>query len=361
MRIAVVAPPMLPTPPVAYAGTERVVAALVDELARRGEEVVLFAPGDSHPGVPLVTTVPASMWDQEGDPVAGLVLTAEIVRRHATEFDLIHSHLDLAGLSLVRQVRVPVVSTIHANPGYGLAADALAAFEDAQLVSISDAQRMTAPRANWVATIPHGLPLRPMPFGERPGDYLLVVGRMTAEKGIAEAMEVARRAGLPLRIAAKLQHWTEKEYFEEVIEPRIGEGEVEFLGELPPAERDPLLAGALATLMLGDWPEPFGLVAIESMAAGTPVIARHGGALPEIVPHGLGGFIVDDLDEAVRYVDECARLDRAAIRRRALEHFSAVRMADDYLALFRRLLDRDPPAPAPRGSVDAAAVARQTS
>jgi glycosyltransferase involved in cell wall biosynthesis len=338
VRIAVVAPPLLPVPPRAYAGTERVVAALIDELARRGEEVTLFASGDSRPDVPLVATVPTSSWQHDGDPSAAMMLTAEVARRHAGEFDLIHSHLDVAGLPLMHQVPIPVVSTIHCNPGYGWTADALAAFDDAQLVAISEAQRATAPRAHWVATIPHGLPLASMPFGERPGDYLLVVGRMTAEKGIAEAMDLAQRSGIPLRIVAKLEHWTEKEYFAEAIEPRLGETEAEFLGELSPAERDPIFAGALATLMLGDWPEPFGLVAIESMATGTPVIARRGGALPEIVQHGVSGFVVDDLEDALRHVGECAQLDRVAIRSRTLHQFSAERMADDYLALFRRLV-----------------------
>ncbi len=337
MRIAVVAPPLLPIPPVAYAGTERVVATLVRSFAARGHEVTLFAPGDSRPGVPLVPTVEKSIWG-ESDPLPAMVLTAEAVRGCGLPFDVIHSHLDAAGLSLVHQVDVPVVSTIHGNPAYGVMGETLAAFPTADLVAISEAQRTTAPEAHWVATIPHGLDLATMPFGARPGDYLLVVGRMTAEKGILEAMELSQRTGVPLRIVAKQQHWTELEYFEESIEPKLGTGEVEFLGELGPKERDPLFAGALATVMLGDWPEPFGLVAIESMAAGTPVIARRGGALPEIVQHGLGGFVVDDPEGAVPFVEECAQLDRSAIRRRALERFSADRMTDDYLSLFERIV-----------------------
>jgi glycosyltransferase involved in cell wall biosynthesis len=190
---------------------------------------------------------------------------------------------------------------------------------------------------NWVATIPHGLPLRGMPFGDRAGEYLAVVGRASPDKGIAEAIEVARAAAVPLRIAAKALDPAERDYVATYITPALGNG-VEFLGELGASERDPLMAGALATLMLGAWPEPFGLVAIESLATGTPVIARRAGALPEIVEHGVDGFLVDDLTEAHLAVRLAPELDRARIRERAIERFDVDRMVTAYERLYRTLV-----------------------
>jgi glycosyltransferase involved in cell wall biosynthesis len=224
--------------------------------------------------------------------------------------------------------------------------ESVLAFGKAPLVAISDSQRRWHPDANWVATVPHGLPLREMPFGAEPGDYLVVVGRATPEKGIAEAIEVATASRLPLRIAAKALDPAERTYIDTYVTPELGDG-VEFLGELGPDERDPLLAGALATLMLGAWPEPFGLVAIESLAAGTPVIARRAGALPEIVEHGVDGFLVDDLSEARLAVTLVAGLDRARIRERAIARFDVERMVSDYERLYRMLVDGDLVRPAP--------------
>jgi glycosyltransferase involved in cell wall biosynthesis len=188
-----------------------------------------------------------------------------------------------------------------------------------------------------VATIPHGLPLRGMPFSDRAGEYLAVVGRASPDKGIAEAIEVARSAAVPLRIAAKALDPAERDYVATYITPALGDG-VEFLGELGASERDPLMAGAIATLMLGAWPEPFGLVAIESLATGTPVIARRAGALPEIVEHGIDGFLVDDLTEARLAVRLAPELDRTRIRERAIERFDVERMVTAYERLYRRLV-----------------------
>jgi glycosyltransferase involved in cell wall biosynthesis len=230
-----------------------------------------------------------------------------------------------------------VVTTFHARLDLPGIYESVRAFGDAPLVAISESQRRWHPEANWVATIPHGLPLRHMPFSDRIGEYLTVVGRASPDKGIAEAIEVARAAGVPLRIAAKALDPAEREYVARHITPALGDG-VEFLGELGPTERDPLMAGALATLMLGAWPEPFGLVAIESLATGTPVIARRAGALPEIVEHGIDGFLVDDLREARLAVRLASGLDRTRIRERAIARFDVERMVTAYERLYRTLI-----------------------
>jgi glycosyltransferase involved in cell wall biosynthesis len=254
-------------------------------------------------------------------------------------FDIIHSHLETDAFLFARHCPTPVLSTLHGRldePGVPLL---LREFRDIPLVAISDSQGRWAPDANWMATIHHGLPLAEMPHSQTPGEYLVFVGRAVPEKGIAEAIELARRVGLPLKIAAKVIEPAERQLFDEVIAPAVEDGTVEFLGELGQRERDPLLAGARATLMLGAWPEPFGLVAIESMATGTPVIARRAGALPETVEHLQTGFLVDDLSEADLAVDLAQRIDRAEVRRRTIERFSPERMTDEYEAVYRRVLE----------------------
>ena len=210
------------------------------------------------------------------------------------------------------------------------------------LVAISDSQRRWFPDQNWVATIHHGLALDTMPFSTEPGDYLAFVGRVTPEKGIKEALELSRATGIRLRAAAKVYSPSEKAHFEEVVQPALDADEMDFLGEVGPKDRDPLFAGALATVMLGGWPEPFGLVAIESMATGTPVIARRAGASTETIEHGVTGFLVDDVGEAEMAVELCRDLDRTAIRERTIERFSPGRMVDEYEAAYRRVLATRP-------------------
>jgi glycosyltransferase involved in cell wall biosynthesis len=340
MRIGVAAPPMLPIPPRAYAGTERVVATLVEELVARGHDVTLFASGDSSSAARLVPTVPVSTWTDGAcvESVAAQVLSAEVVARHAPGLDIVHSHLEGFGVPLARRLAVPVLSTLHLHPAWAGMPALLDAFPEAPLVAISDCQRREAPDAHWVATIHHGLRLDRVAHADAAGDYLLLVGRAAPEKGVAEAIEIARRSGLPLRIAAKVREPGERLWYERLIRPAEREGLVTFLGELDEEARDAEFAGALVTLMMGDWPEPFGLVSIESMAAGTPVIGRRRGALPEIVRDGVDGFLVDDVAGALAVLDAVRGLDRAAIGRSALERFSAGRMVDAYEAVYRRLL-----------------------
>ena len=339
LQIALVAPPLIPIPPLRYAGTERVVAALADGLVERGHHVTLFASGDSTAGSETVAVLPAAAWGgrSTGDNTVYGMLAAMAALERADRFDIVHSHVDAMSLPLAREARVPVLTTFHARLDLPGLYEAVHAFGRAPLVAISESQRRWHPDANWVATIPHGLPLRAMPFGPEPGPYLVVVGRATAEKGIAEAIEVAVESGLPLRIAAKALNASERSYLATHILPAVGPA-VEFLGEIGPEERDPLLAGARATLMLGAWPEPFGLVAIESLATGTPVIARRAGALTEIVEHGVDGFLVDDLSEARLAVSLVGDLDRTRIRERAIARFNVDRMVSAYERVYLELV-----------------------
>jgi len=349
LRIALVSPPMLPVPPPTYAGTERVVAALGDELVERGHDVTLFAPGDSTFGGRLVATPEQSLWSTgyQGDVSSFINVTLARVWAEIDRFDVIHSHTETLGFLFARHCPIPVLSTLHGRLDVSGIPELLQEFTDIPLAAISDSQRRWSPDANWVATIHHGLPLEQMPFSPTPGDYLAFVGRITPEKGVAECIEVARCVGMPLRIAAKVYDEHEKEHFAEVVEPAIKAGTVEFLGELGQPERDALYAGAAATLMLGAWPEPFGLVAIESMATGTPVIARRAGALTETIDHGETGFLVDDEIEAELAIRFARDLDRQNVRNQVVERFSPDRMADEYEVVYRELVAGSTPQRAP--------------
>ena len=332
---------MLPVPPPSYAGTERVVAALLDELHRRGHRVTLFAAGDSDVPCELVPTLPESLWatGYTGDVSAFVNIALAQAWQQIDRFDIVHSHVETLGFLFARHAPKPVVTTLHGRLDTAGSPGLLGEFSDIPLVAISDSQRRWFEDANWVGTIHHGLPLADQPFSATPGEYLAFVGRITPEKGVAECIELAREVGKPLRMAAKVYDEQEKAHFAEVVQPAIDDGAVEFLGELGQPERDRLYAGAFATLMLGAWPEPFGLVAIESMACGTPVIGRRAGALTETIEHGEDGFLVDDLQEAALAVDMVPELDRTAIRQRAIERFSPARMADEYELVYRRLVD----------------------
>ena len=356
LRIALVSPPMLPVPPPTYAGIERVVAALGETLVAHGHDVTLFAPGDSEFSGTLVATPERSLWSREyRDDVSSFinVTLAKVWARH-DEFDIIHSHVETLGFLFARYCPTPVVTTLHGRLDVSGIPELIEEFSDISLVAISDSQRRWGEDANWVATIHHGLPLEQMPFRPDPGDYLAFVGRITPEKGIGDVIELARRTKLPLKMAAKVYDEHEKVHFDEVVKPAIEKGIVEFLGEVGPLERDPLYAGARATIMLGAWPEPFGLVAIESLATGTPVIARRAGALTETIEHGIDGFLVDDLTEAELAVSMIPDLDRTLIRERALERFSPERMTAEYETVYTDLVEK-----ARRGELTAATQVRR--
>jgi glycosyltransferase involved in cell wall biosynthesis len=340
LRVLLVAPPMLPVPPPEYAGTERVVAAIGDELHRRGHEVGLVAAGDSVVPYELIPTVEQSLWRSgyHGDVASYMQHSVEVAWRAAHRFDIVHAHMENHGFVFAEHCETPVISTLHGRLDVAGMPELLEAHRDVPLVSISESQRRWFPDLNWVATIHHGLPLETMPFIETHGDYLAFVGRITAEKGIRESIELSRVTGVPLRVAAKVFSPSEQAHFDEVVQPAIDAHELEFLGEVGPLERDPLYAGALATVMLGSWPEPFGLVAIESMATGTPVIARRAGALTETIEHGVTGFLVDDVTEAALAIERIPELDRRLIRERTLERFSPAKMIDEYERAYRAVL-----------------------
>ena len=340
LRVLLVAPPMLPVPPPEYAGTERVVAAIGDELHSRGHEVALVAAGDSDVPYELIPTVAQSLWRSgyNGDVASYMQHTVEVAWRASHRFDLVHAHIENHGFVFAEHSDVPVISTLHGRLDVSGMPELLEAHPAVPLVAISESQRRWFPDLNWVATIHHGLPLDTMPFIDTPGDYLAFVGRITPEKGIRESIELSRMSGLPLRVAAKVFSASEQEHFDEVVQPALDAQEIEFLGEVGPLERDPLYAGAFATLMLGNWPEPFGLVAIESMATGTPVIGRRAGALTETIEHGVTGFLVDDVEEAALALDRVRELDRRRIRELTLERFSPKRMVDEYERAYQAVL-----------------------
>jgi glycosyltransferase involved in cell wall biosynthesis len=342
LRIAQVAPPFERVPPLGYGGTERIVHGLVTELDRRGHIVTTFASGDSVVPGHHVETVPDALRPQgyTGDSLPYMQSTVHDVLARSGDFDLIHSHLEWLSLLLARVSPVPVVSTFHGRLDLPWA-DRLFADPPRGLVAISQNQADTHPDVPWEAVVHNGLALQEAPFGKRRTDALCFVGRVAQEKGPVEAIEIAREAGRPLRIAAKVAPGgPEREYFDAVFQPALEQAgsSVEFLGELNQAERDQLFAESYASLMPGAWPEPFGLSAIESLACGTPVIARRIGALPEILRDGIDGFFGDDVTAMAFKVDRVSDLDREAIRASVIDRFSVERMTDRYEAVYQRML-----------------------
>ena len=341
LRIAIVAPPVLPLPPQGYAGTERIVTALAIELHARGHEVTVFAPGDSDLPCRVVPIVPRALWatGTRGTPEEGLRAAAMMAFERRASFDVIHSHVDTPGFPVASVSDVPFVTTLHGRLDTPPTLDRINAYPDVPLIAISQSQRRWHPHANWVGTIHHGLDFDETPFAAAAQDYLALVGRVSTEKGIEEAIALSRRTRRRLVVAAKVHEAHEHELFASVVEPAIAQGIVDWRGEVSGAERDAILAGATATLMLGAWPEPFGLVAIESMATGTPVIARRAGAYPEIIEHGRTGFLVDDLDEAALAVSRVEALDRRKIAANTRVRFNEQRMVSQYELTFRSLVD----------------------
>ena len=340
MRIAQVAPLYESVPPRRYGGTERVVSYLTEELVRLGHEVTLFASGDSQTAARLVAPCPRALWQDEScrETLPHHVRLMEMVFRDSSRFDVIHFHCDYLHFPLLRRVPCASVTTLH---GLLHGPDLRRLFEEyaeVPLVSISDAQRQPFPRMNWQATVPHGLPRDCHTFRGQPGGYLAFLGRMSPEKRLDRAIAIARRAGLRLKVAAKI-YPEERDYFTRVIQPLLDESHswVEFIGEVGGADKDRFLGEALALFFPIDWPEPFGLVMIEAMACGTPVVAWRNGSVPEIVEDGVTGFVVDSLDEAVRAVGRLGELRRHDCRAVFEQRYDAVRMARAYLDVYRRL------------------------
>jgi glycosyltransferase involved in cell wall biosynthesis len=339
LRIGLISGPSVRIPPPGYAGTERIVTVLLQELVNRGHDVTLIGPGDSEVPCRVIPTIDRALWSSgmRGDATPYIQVTVEKAWTAQAQFDVLHCHLDTLGFSLARHATTPVVHTLHGRLDLPGLPELFDEFMDIPLIAISESQRRWYPENNWIATVQHGLPLEEAPFSAEPGDYLAFVGRIAPEKGVDMAIELARRTDMPLRIAAKVHEVEEEQLFDRHVAPALKDGRVTFEGELATEPRDRLMAGALATVMLGAWPEPFGLVAIESMATGTPVIARRAGALPEIIRHGENGFLIDDIGEADLAVREATKLDRANIRAEVIERFSVERMVDEYEAVYRML------------------------
>jgi glycosyltransferase involved in cell wall biosynthesis len=339
MRIAQLAPLAESVPPKLYGGTERVVAWLVDELVSLGHEVTLFASGDSRNSGRLHSVWPRALrlGRKRVDPAAACSLLLEAIAKRAAEFDVIHSHVDWLPLPLLSRLGVPFLTTMHGRLDLPGLPDVVREFPKAGFVSISENQRRQLPGAKWIGTIQHGLPSSLFRPSYSPGSYLAFLGRLTAEKGPEDAIRIARAVGMPLRIAAKIPK-AETAYFKKQLQPHIDGETAVLIGEVNETKKQPFLAGAAALLFPIDWPEPFGLVMIEAMACGTPVIAYRSGSVPEVIENGVTGFIVDSEQDAVQAIRELPRLDRRAVRARFEERFTADRMAREYEAHYHKLV-----------------------
>ena len=340
MRIAQISPLTEAVPPKLYGGTERVIAWLTEELVTLGHDVTLFASGDSHTSARLEAIWPRALRLDTSvrDPMGLHMAMLEQVRRQSDQFDVLHFHLDYYPFSLFSRQTTPFITTLHGRLDLPEHQPVFTTFSSMPVISISNSQRRPVPQAGWVKTIYHGLPadlLTPKPV--RPS-YLAFLGRISPEKSVDRAIRIAERCGLPIKIAAKVDK-ADRDYFEEQIRPLMSLPFVEYLGEINDAQKPEFLSGAIALLVSIDWPEPFGLVMIEAMACGTPVIAFNRGSVPEIVEDGLTGFIVEDETSAVGAVGQLSTLSREGVRARFEERFTARRMANEYLAVYRQLAE----------------------
>jgi glycosyltransferase involved in cell wall biosynthesis len=340
MRIAQVAPLFESVPPRLYGGTERVVYYLTEELVRQGHQVTLFASGDSITSAELVPCTPRALrLDPDvRDSIPHQMLLLDKVRERAGDFDILHFHVDYLPFPLFRTEARRTLTTLHGRQDLADHMPFYAHFPEMPLVSISNAQRTPLARANFAATVYHGLPLDlHKPTFEPRGGYLAFLGRIAPEKRPDRAIAIARATGLPLKIAAKVDK-VDEAYFREVIAPMLDGPGVEFIGEINEGEKTEFLGQAAALLFPVDWPEPFGLVMIEAMACGTPVLAFRCGSVPEIIDEGQTGRIVSSLEEAVQAIPDMLALDRKAVRARFEERFSVTRMAADYLKVYHKML-----------------------
>ena len=342
MRIAQVAPLIESVPPKHYGGTERIVSYLTEELVRAGHDVTLFASGDSVTSARLIAPCQRSLRKNERckDPVAREVLLLDHVIEHVDEFDLIHFHTGYLHFPISRYLRVPHVTTLHGRLDIPDVIPVFDRFRNEPLISISNAQRQPLGWANWQATIYHGLPTEQFQCRPNPGDYLAFLGRISPEKRADRAIEIAKRAGMPLKLAAKVDR-ADRRYFKRVIEPLLAESHVDWVGEITDRDKNEFLGSAYALLFPIDWPEPFGLVMIEAMACGTPVIAYNSGSVPEVMEDGVTGFIVEGLDDAAKSVSRVCDVSRARCRNTFERRFAASRMASDYIEIYKRLIETD--------------------
>ncbi|MBI2933337.1 MAG: glycosyltransferase family 4 protein [Planctomycetes bacterium] len=339
MRIAQIAPLIESVPPKLYGGTERVVSYLTEELVARGHDVTLFASGDSVTKARLVAPCRKALRLSKdcSDPLAHHILLLEAVAKRAKEFDLLHFHMDYLHFPVTRRLGLPTLTTVHGRLDLPDLVPLYREYTDMGLISISDAQRRPLRWARWMGTVYHGLPPDLFTYRDRPGDYLAFIGRFSPEKRCDRAVEIARRAGMKLKIAAKIDP-ADRVYFEEHVKPLLDSPWVEYVGEIDERSKDSFLGNAAALLFPVDWPEPFGLVMIEAFACGTPVIAWPHGSIPEVMVDGETGYLCASIDEAVEAVRKIARLDRRRCRRVFEDRFTVSRMAEDYLRLYEKAL-----------------------
>ena len=338
MRIAQVAPLFESVPPKYYGGTERIVSYLTEELVRQGHDVTLFASGDSVTRAHLVAGCRRSLRLDKHclDQMAHHVLMLERVFQRAEDFDVLHFHVDYLHYPLSRRSRTPHVTTLHGRLDIPDLQPLYAEFSDVPLVSISDSQREPLPSANWRSTIHHGLPEDLYEFNAAPGEYLAFLGRISPEKRVDRAIAIAREVGMPLKIAAKVDD-VDQDYFDSHVKPLLQHPLVEYVGEIGDGEKQEFLGCAIGLLFPIDWEEPFGLVMIEALACGTPVVAYRRGSVPEVLSDGETGFIVDDLEGAIAAARRLPDLDRRCCRGAFERNFTASRMANDYVRLYERL------------------------
>ena len=339
MRIAQIAPLTESVPPRLYGGTERVVSYITEALVELGHDVTLFASGDSQTSAKLVPVWPRALRLDPGirDRIAPHMLLMEVVRRQAEAFDVLHFHMDYYSFSLFGRQDTPFVTTLHGRLDLPEQQPVFDTFTNAQVVSISDSQREPLPQAKWLATVYHGLPERlytPQSVGQH---YLAFLGRISPEKRVDIAIRIAGHCGMKIRIAAKIDA-ADREYFEREIRPLLALPHVEFIGEISDEQKAEFLSGAHALLFPIDWPEPFGLVMIEAMACGTPVIAFNRGSAAEVIDEGVSGFIVEDEISAVAAVNRLSMLSRDKVRQRFEQRFTSRRMAQQYLEAYNAVM-----------------------
>jgi glycosyltransferase involved in cell wall biosynthesis len=341
MRIAQIAPLAESVPPKLYGGTERVVSWLTEELLVLGHEVTLFASGDSVTRAALVPIIPRALrlTRPRPEPFPAYALLLDALAQAASDFDVVHCHTDWLHLPLLDAIEVPHLTTIHNRLDTPDLPPVIKRFAAVPLISISDHHRIPLPSANWLGTVYHGMPVDMLQPRYEPGEYLAFLGRLTKEKGPEVAIALSRASGVPLRMAAKIPR-LETRYYKERLQPIIDGQHVQLMGELDDAAKGEFLRRASALLFPIDWPEPFGLVMIEAMACGTPVIAFRRGSVPEVIDDGVTGFIVDNEEQAIAAIHRVRDLDRRKVRATFEQRFTARRMAEDYIRLYQRILRR---------------------
>jgi len=341
LKIAQVAPLYESVPPKYYGGTERIVSYLTEDLVRRGHDVTLFASGDSETSAKLRAPCAHSLRLDRTckDQLAHHIVMVEQVAQEAADYDIIHYHIDYLHYPTSRRLKQRHLTTLHGRLDIPDLLPLYREYREMPVISISDSQRKPLSFVNWLGTVYHGLPDDLLPFQERPGSYLAFLGRISPEKGAAEAIQIARAAGMPLKIAAKIGEGPDKDYFESVIRPQLKEPGVEFIGEIGEKDKGAFLGGARAMLFPINWPEPFGLVMIESLACGTPVLAFPRGSVPEILEDGVTALFGRTVDDLVRAVGRIDTLDRRVCRETFERRFSDTRMGADYEQLYERVVE----------------------